>query len=41
MTQFHPKELVPDTASALVLCTLIAAGRASAKDIDTQPNTSR
>ena len=39
MTQFHPKSSFLIAASALVLCTLIGAGTASAKDTDTRSNT--
>jgi hypothetical protein len=38
MTQFRPKPLV--LSACLVICTMIAAGSAEAKDIDAQPDKS-
>src|SRR6185436_11889464 len=39
MTQFLPKTLFLLSASALVLCTMIAAGTAQAKDTDKSSDT--
>lgn len=40
MTHFLPKSLFLRLASALVLCAMIPAAGANAKDIDNQPNSS-
>jgi hypothetical protein len=40
MTQFQPKPLFRHLSACLIICTMIAAGSAAAKDSDAQPDKS-